>query len=111
MDQLKKTVLASANFGTGNISVLSGGFAWHMVYPWPQRPEGIIDEAFTELAKRWRPILDLAGEHGISIGFELHPGSDLYDGATFEMFLDKVEGHPAACITYDPSHFVLQQLD
>jgi len=110
-DQLKKTVMASVNFGTKNISVLSGGFAWHLVYPWPQRPEGIIDEAFTELAKRWRPILDLAGEHGISIGFELHPGSDLYDGATFDMFLDKVEDHPAACITYDPSHFVLQQLD
>jgi len=110
-DQLRKTVLASANCGTKNISVLSGGFAWHMVYPWPQRPEGIIDEAFTELSKRWRPILDLAGEHGISIGFELHPGSDLFDGSTFEMFLDKVEYHPAACITYDPSHFVLQQLD
>jgi sugar phosphate isomerase/epimerase len=111
MDQLKKTVLASAKCGTSNISVMSGGFAWHMVYPWPQRPEGIIDEAFTELAKRWRPILDLAGENGISIGFELHPGSDLFDGSTFDMFLEKVDDHPAACITYDPSHFVLQQLD
>lgn len=111
LEQMRKTVLASAHFGTGNISVMSGGFAWHMMYPWPQRPEGIIDEAFTELAKRWRPILDLAGEHGITIGFELHPGSDLFDGSTFEMFLGKVNDHPAACITYDPSHFVLQQLD
>ena len=111
MDQLKKTVMASALCGTGNISVLSGGFAWHMVYPWPQRPEGIIDEAFTELASRWKPILDLARDHGISIGFELHPGSDLFDGFTFEMFLEKVNHHPAACLTYDPSHFVLQQLD
>jgi sugar phosphate isomerase/epimerase len=110
-DQLQKTVKASAHCGTRNISVLSGGFAWHMVYPWPQRPDGIVDEAFTELAKRWKPVLDLAGDLGISIGFELHPGSDLFDGATFEMFLDKVEHHPAACLTYDPSHFVLQQLD
>ena len=109
--QLMKSVKASANLGTRNISVLSGGFAWHMVYPWPQRPDGIVDEAFTELAKRWEPILDLANGHGITIGFELHPGSDLYDGITYEMFLEKAGNHPAACITYDPSHFVLQQLD
>ena len=110
-DQLKKTITASANMGTSNISVMSGGFAWHMIYPWPQRPEGIIDEAFTELSRLWRPLLDMAWENGITFGYELHPGSDLYDGATYEMFLDKTDNHPAACITYDASHFVLQQLD
>ncbi len=109
--QLIKTVKASANLGTTNISVLSGGFAWQMVYPWPQRPDGIVDEAFTELATRWKPVLDLAMDNGITIGFELHPGSDLHDGITYEMFLEKSGNHPAACITYDPSHFVLQQLD
>ncbi len=110
-DQLKKSVKASANLGTKNISAMSGGFAWHMIYPWPQRPAGLIDEAFTELARRWRPILDFAHENGVTYGYELHPGSDLYDGATFEMFLDKTNNHPAAGITYDASHFVLQQLD
>ena len=110
-EQLKNTVLASAHLGTKNISVMSGGFAWHMIYPWPQRPDGIIDEAFTELVKRWKPVLDLAQDNGITFGFELHPGSDLYDGMTYEMFLEKSGNHPAACITYDPSHFVLQQLD
>lgn len=110
-DQLKKSILASVNLGTKNISVMSGGFLWHMIYPWPQRPDGIVDQSFTELSKRWRPILDMADEHGVTFGYELHPGSDLYDGATYEMFLDKVDNHPAACITYDASHFVLQQLD
>ena len=110
-DQLKKCVLASAKLGLRNIPVLSGGFAWHLVYPWPQRPAGLIEEAFTELARRWQPILDLAHEHGCRIGYELHPGSDIFDGATFEMFLDQVKDHPAACINYDPSHFLLQQLD
>ncbi len=110
-DQLKKSILASANLGTKNISVMSGGLLWHMIYPWPQRPEGIVDQSFTELAKRWRPLLNMADEHGITFGYELHPGSDLYDGATYEMFLNKVDNHPAACLTYDPSHFVLQQLD
>ncbi len=109
--QLRMTVQSAANLGVDNVPVLSGGLAWHMAYPWPQRPEGIIKDAFKELAARWRPILDAAQDQGIAITYELHPGSDLFDGATFEMFLEQVGGHPAACINYDPSHFVLQQLD
>jgi sugar phosphate isomerase/epimerase len=35
----------------------------------------------------------------------------LHDGVTFERFLDAVDQHPRANILYDPSHFVLQQLD
>jgi len=110
-EELRKVVLASANLGTTNIPTLSGGFAWHMTYPWPQRPQGIIEEAFTELANRWRPLLDLAQEQGLVFTYELHPGSDLFDGATYEMFLAHTGEHPAACINYDPSHFLLQQLD
>jgi sugar phosphate isomerase/epimerase len=108
---LKKCIAASANLRTDVIPVLSGGFAWHMVYPWPQRPDGIIKEAFLELAKRWRPLLDLAQENGIVFAYELHPGSDLFDGATYERFLECTDDHPAACLNYDPSHFLLQQLD
>lgn len=110
-EQLKRSVDASVNLGTSNISVMSGGFAWHMIYPWPQRPAGLIDEAFTELTKRWRPILDYAKDKGVTFGYELHPGSDLYDGATYERFLDHTDDHPSACLTYDASHFMLQQLD
>lgn len=109
--ELMKTIKASANLGTENISTLSGGFAWHTFYPWPQRPEGLINEAFTELAKRWKPILDMAADNGISFGYELHPGSDLFDGISYEMFLEKTGNHSSACITYDPSHMLLQQMD
>jgi len=70
-----------------------------------------VDAAFRELARLWRPLLDLAQQHGLVFTYELHPGSDLFDGATFEMFLEQVEDHPAACLNYDPSHLVLQQLD
>jgi predicted dehydrogenase len=42
---------------------------------------------------------------------ELHPGEDLIDGVTFEMFLERLNNHPRCQINYDPSHFVLQQLD
>jgi sugar phosphate isomerase/epimerase len=109
--ELIKAVKASANMGLKAVPVLSGGLAWHMIYPWPQRPAGLIDMAFKELYRRWKPVLDAAQDEGITIAFELHPGSDIYDGATFEMFLDISKNHPAACLNYDPSHFLLQQLD
>ena len=109
--QLIKSVDASVNMGTKNISVLSGGVAWPMVYPWPQRPDGLVEEAFAELAKRWKPALDHAEANGITFGFELHPGSDVFDGVTYEMFLEATGNSPAVRITYDPSHFLLQQLD
>ncbi|QEH37203.1 Inosose dehydratase [Aquisphaera giovannonii] len=110
-ERLREVIAASARLGTKTIPAFSGGLAWHMAYPWPQRPAGIIDEAFAELAKRWVPLFDAAADAGLSFAFELHPGNDLYDGATFEMFLERVKDHPAARINYDPSHFVLQQLD
>ncbi len=110
-NQLKKTIDASSRLGTTNVSVLSGSLAWPFLYPWPQRSDGLIYEAFNELVTRWLPILDYASEKDITIGFELHPGSDLFDGATYQRFLEMVDGHRAACITYDPSHFLLQQAD
>lgn len=110
-EQLKLTLRAAAKLGTKCVPVLSGGFAWHMAYPWPQRPAGLVDEAFRELTRRWRPILDQAAELGLTLGFELHPGSDLFDGHTFERFLVETNNHPAACLNYDPSHLLLQQLD
>ncbi|UCD48507.1 MAG: sugar phosphate isomerase/epimerase [Phycisphaerales bacterium] len=110
-EQLKKAVRASVNLGTTSVPVLSGGFAWHLMYPWPQRPAGLIEMAFSELYRRWQPVLDVARDNGITVAYELHPGSDIYDGATFERFLDVSDSHPAACLNYDPSHFLLQQLD
>jgi sugar phosphate isomerase/epimerase len=109
--ELCKCIRASVHLGTTVIPVLSGGFAWHLAYPWPQRPAGLIEEAFRELARRWRPLLDLAQEQGCVLAYEFHPGSDIFDGASFERFLDGTNEHPAACINYDPSHFLLQQLD
>jgi sugar phosphate isomerase/epimerase len=110
-DQLRKTVQASVKMGLKTIPVLSGGFAWHMVYPWPQRPPGLVEQAFDELYRRWQPVLDFAHDNGCVISYELHPGSDLFDGATFERFLEVSGQHPAVTINYDPSHFLLQQLD
>lgn len=111
VDQVRKTIDASANLGLDRMAAFSGALAWPYVYPWPQRPEGLVEAAFDELAARWRPILDHADSRGVDICFEIHPGEDLHDGASFEMFLDRVDQHPRARMLYDPSHYLLQQMD
>lgn len=111
VEQMMLAARASANMGLEGHVSFPGALAFPYVYPWPQRPDGLIDEAFTELAKRWEPILNAFDEAGTDVGFEIHPGEDVFDGTTFEMFLDKLKGHERCCINYDPSHFLLQQLD
>ena len=111
VQQMRYAAEASRRLGLDAHVTFSGALAWPYVYPWPPRPAGLIDTAFTELARRWRPILDAFDEHGVDVCFEIHPGEDLMDGATFEMFLERVGNHPRCCINYDPSHFLLQQLD
>ncbi|MGO8799813.1 MAG: sugar phosphate isomerase/epimerase family protein [Roseiarcus sp.] len=111
VDQLMMAARASQNLGLGVSVTFSGALAWPFVYPWPQRPPGLIETAFDELARRWRPILNAYDEAGIDLAYELHPGEDLFDGATFERFLEALRGHQRCTINYDPSHFVLQQLD
>lgn len=111
VDQLLKTAKASRKLGLEASISFSGALAWPFMYPWPQRPAGLVETAFDELAKRWRPIFDAYEEAGVDIAFELHPGEDLHDGVTFEMLLERVGNHPRLNIAYDPSHFVLQQLN
>ena len=111
VEQVTLAARASARLGLKAHATFSGALAWPYVYPWPQRPAGLIEAAFRELGQRWRPILDAFEEAGVDVGFELHPGEDLHDGVTFERFLESVDQHPRAKILYDPSHFVLQALD
>ena len=111
VEQLKLAAKASRRLGLAGSVSFTGALAWPFVYPWPQRPAGLVQESFGELAKRWRPILDVYEENGVDIGFEIHPGEDVFDGTTFELFLERLDGHPRCRINYDPSHFLLQQLD
>ena len=111
VEQMHCAAKASARLGLVTHASFPGALAWPYVYPWPQRPAGLVEDAFDELARLWKPILDVFDENGVDIGFELHPGEDLHDGVTFEMFLERVNNHPRANILYDPSHFVLQCLD
>ena len=111
VQQMKYAAKASQNLGLNACPSFSGSLLWHTFHPWPQRPAGLVEDGFKELAKRWTPILNYFDECGVDVCYEIHPGEDLFDGVTYEMFLENVNQHPRACLLYDPSHFVLQQLN
>ncbi len=111
VDQVKKALTASKHLGLTAHATFSGALAWPYIYPWPQRPAGLVEEAFDELARRWTPLLDHAEDCGVDVCYEIHPGEDLHDGISYEMFLERVNGHARANMLYDPSHYVLQHLD
>lgn len=110
-NELKLAARASANLGLTAHATFSGSLMWPYVYPWPQRPQGLVEQGFEELAKRWLPILDEFDKFGIDVCYELHPGEDLFDGTSFEQFLNSVNNHPRANVLYDPSHMLLQRMD
>lgn len=111
VQQLKWAAKASQNLGLSAHATFSGALLWPTVYPWPQRPAGLVETGFKELARRWTPILNVFDECGVDVCYEVHPGEDLHDGISYEMFLKAADNHPRACLLYDPSHFVLQGLD
>ena len=110
-EQMLLAAKASKNLGLTDHATFPGALAWPYFYPWPQRPVGLVETAFDELARRWLPILNAFDDAGVNVCYEIHPGEDLHDGITFEMFLERVNNHPRCNILFDPSHMVLQQLD
>ena len=109
--QLRYAAKASQNLGLTAHATFSGALLWPYVYPWPQRPSGLVEMGFKELADRWVPLLNAFDEVGVDVCYEIHPGEDLNDGLTFERFLEETGNHPRCNMLYDPSHYVLQQLD
>jgi sugar phosphate isomerase/epimerase len=111
VQQLLYAAKASQNLGLKAHATFSGALIWHTMYPWPQRPQGLVETGFKELGKRWLPILNAFDEAGVDLCYEIHPGEDLHDGITFEMFLEEVGNHSRCNMLYDPSHYVLQCMD
>lgn len=111
VQQLTYAAKASRRLGLAAHATFSGALLWPYVYPWPQRPAGLVEDGFAELGRRWLPILDEFDAEGVDLCYEIHAGEDLHDGVSYERFLTEVNDHPRACLLYDPSHFVLQCLD
>ena len=87
VETMKKAAKASNHLGLKTHATFSGALLWHTWHPWPQRPEGLVELGFSELAKRWMPILDIYDENGVDVCYEIHPGEDLHDGVTLSASL------------------------
>ena len=105
------SIKASSRLGLKVLPSFSGALMWHLFYPWPQRPAGLVEQGYKALVKLWQPVLDAAEEYGIDIAYEIHPGEDLHDGISYERFLEAAGQHQRVRILYDPSHYILQCLD
>ncbi|ROR10160.1 sugar phosphate isomerase/epimerase [Erwinia sp. JUb26] len=110
-EQLHLAAKASRRFGLSKHVTFSGTLLWPYLYPYPQWPEGLIEEGFDELTRRWLPILNAFDEQGVDVCYEIHATEDLHDGLTFERFLEKTGHHPRCNMMYDPSHLVLQGMN
>ena len=111
VETVKKAAKASRNLGLKVHASFTGALLWHTHYPWPQRPAGLVEEGFAELGRRWTPILDEFDRNGVDICYEVHAGEDVHDGVTYERFLEATGNHARNRLLFDPSHFVLQQMD
>lgn len=102
---------ATRNLGLDRLVGVSGALAWPFLHPWPPAMQNLAAEGLAELARRWRPILDAMDSLGVDLCFEIHPTTDLHDGASFERFLDLLGGHCRVQLLFDPSHLILQGID
>ena len=50
INQMKSAASASKNLGIDVMASFSGSLLFHTMYPWPQRPNGLVEAGFKELA-------------------------------------------------------------
>ena len=93
VETMKKAAIASKRLGLKTHATFSGALLWHTLHPWPQRPKGLVELGFAELAKRWKPILDVFDDNDVDVCYEIHPGEALHDGVTFARFLKATGNH------------------
>src|SRR5437879_9124429 len=94
VEQLKLAARASRRLGISEHATFSGALAWPYLYPWPQRPAGLVETAFDALARRWRPILDVFAGAVVNRCCEIRPGWELPDSVTFGPLADGRGGPP-----------------
>src|SRR5690606_7243341 len=67
VNQLMLAAQASKNLGLTAHVTFPGALLWPYMYPWPQRPAGLVETGFRELAARWLPILDAFDKVGVDV--------------------------------------------
>ncbi len=110
VDHLKKVIVAAERLGLRNVNTFVGR-------DWTKT----VDENWPRFLKTWRPLIGFAEDHGIKIGIENCPmlftrdewpgGKNLAVSPVIwrRMFSDIPSKNFG--LNYDPSHFILQQMD
>jgi len=110
VQHLKKVIRAAPMLGLKRINTFVGR-------DWTRT----IDENWPRFLKTWRPLIALAEDHGVRVGIENCPmifsrdewpgGKNLATTPAIwrRMFSDIPSDHFG--LNYDPSHFILQQMD
>ncbi len=110
VDHLKQVIVAAHKLGLKNVNTFVG-----------RDPSKTVDENWPRFLKTWRPIITFAEDHDIRIGIENCPMSftrDEWPGGknllTTPVIWRRAFGDIPSKnfgLNYDPSHFILQQMD
>lgn len=110
VDHLRKVILAAEKIGLKNVNTFVGR-------DWTKS----VDDNWPRFLKTWKPLIAFAEDHGIKIGIENCPmlfSRDEWPGgknlATTPVIWRRMFNDiPSESfgLNYDPSHFVLQQMD
>jgi sugar phosphate isomerase/epimerase len=109
--EMIRTGEAAKRLGVSVVNGFTGSPVWHLCYSFPPVPVKMIDDGFSEFARRWKPILDEYHKLGIRFGLEVHPTEIAFDIASARRALKALDNHPAFGFNYDPSHFGYQSVD
>lgn len=110
-EEMIVTGRAAAALGVKTVVGFSGSSIWKAVAMFPPASAEYIARGYADFAERWRPILDVYADLGITFALEVHPSEIAYDYWSAKRTLEAIDGHPAFGFNFDPSHFVWQQLD
>ncbi len=110
-EEMIKTAHAAKNMGLTVVNGFTGSSVWKYVYSFPPTPDDMIEEGYSDFAKKWIPILDEYQKLGIKFALEVHPTEIAFDTITAERALNAVNNHPAFGFNFDPSHFAYQGVD
>ena len=109
--EIANTAHAAKLMGVDVVNGFTGSPVWHMLYFFPPTTDAMIDAGYRDFADRWKPILDIFAQEGVSFALEAHPTEIAYDIYTAERTLAALGDHKSFGFNFDPSHFVHQQFD
>ncbi|MDR3094862.1 MAG: sugar phosphate isomerase/epimerase [Bacteroidales bacterium] len=110
-EYLIQTAHAAKALGIKTVNGFTGSSIWHLLYSFPPVSEKMIEDGYTDFARRFKPILDEYQRLGICYALEVHPSEIAFDTFSARRALDALNNHPAFGFNYDPSHLGYQGVD